>query len=69
MATTAASPMFLDTNVLVYAGVTSAPLHAAALHPIQGREQAGVTLWISRQVIREYLAVRHYAAWGMVSPA
>ena len=48
--------VFLDTNVLVYANVAEAPLHLVALQVIQLREQAGVELWISRQVLREYLA-------------
>ena len=54
MATTGANPpVFLDTNVLVYATVTSAPWHAVALQAILSREQAGIELWISRQVIRD----------------
>lgn len=57
MATTDANPIFADTNVLVYANVAAAPLHAIAIQAIQDPEQAGVKLWISRQVIREYLAV------------
>ena len=48
--------VFLDTNVLVYANVAEAPLHTVALRAIQIREQAGMELWISRQVLREYLA-------------
>lgn len=48
---------FIDTNVLVYASVVEAPLHLVALGEIQRREQAGVELWLSRQVLREYLAV------------
>ena len=48
---------FIDTNVLVYASVVEAPLHSIALAEIQHREQAGVELWVSRQVLREYLAV------------
>ena len=48
--------VFLDTNVLVYANVAEAPLHTVALRAIQIREQAGMELWISCQVLREYLA-------------
>lgn len=48
--------VFIDTNVLVYANVSSAPFHAEALAAIQNREKAGIELWISRQVLREYLA-------------
>ena len=57
MATMAASAVFLDTNVLVYATVASAPLHLIAAEAIERLEQEGGELWISRQVIREYLAV------------
>lgn len=53
----AADPLFVDTNVLVYANVLEAPLHARALGAIHAARQAGRILWISRQVIREYLVV------------
>ncbi len=56
MTTGAGSPVFIDTNVLVYASVVEAPHHAVALNAVQSREQAGQALWISRQVLREYLA-------------
>jgi len=49
--------VFLDTNILVYANVAESPFHQAALQAIQTRYQAGVELWISRQVLREYLAI------------
>jgi predicted nucleic acid-binding protein len=48
--------IFLDTNVLGYADIVEDPLHAIALNAIQRREQAGTEVWISRQVLREYLA-------------
>ncbi len=57
MATTGVSSVFFDTNVLVYANIGSAPLHSVAVQAIEGREQAGIEVWISRQVLREYLAV------------
>ena len=56
MATPDVETLFVDTNVLIYANVAEAPLHQAALQAIQAREQAGQILWISRQVLREYLA-------------
>ena len=56
MAPAGASTLFLDTNVLVFATVAGAPLHAVAMQAIQSQEQAGVELWISRQIIREYVA-------------
>lgn len=51
-----ADRVFLDTNVLVYANAAEAPLHQVALRAIETRYDAGVELWISRQVLREYLA-------------
>ncbi len=43
--------------MLVRANVARASLHQEALQAIESREQGGVKLWISRQVLREYLAV------------
>ena len=51
-----AESIFVDTNMLVYANVAETPLHKPALEAINSAYQAGRTLWISRQVIREYLA-------------
>jgi predicted nucleic acid-binding protein len=48
--------IFIDTNVLVFANIEEAPLHAVALHAVRSREQRGMEVWISRQVLREYLA-------------
>ena len=56
MATMAADPMFVDTNILVNANVAAAPFHAAALKVLDSLAQSGVPLWISRQILREYLA-------------
>ena len=47
--------VFLDTNILVYANAAEAPLHQLALSAIEARYEAGVELWISRQILREYL--------------
>nr|VFJ91969.1 MAG: Predicted nucleic acid-binding protein, contains PIN domain [Candidatus Kentron sp. LFY] len=47
--------LFVDTNVLVYANVIETPFHEQALTAINAVHQAGRTIWISRQVIREYL--------------
>ncbi|MBK1704375.1 VapC toxin family PIN domain ribonuclease [Halochromatium glycolicum] len=47
--------LFVDTNVLVYANVIETPLHASALAAINAAYQAGRTMWISRQIVREYL--------------
>ena len=54
--TVAADSIFLDTNILVYASADTSPLHAAALNALTALETSGVQLWISRQVMRKYLA-------------
>jgi predicted nucleic acid-binding protein len=54
--TTDGNAIFVDTNVLVYASVANAPLHAIAQQTLQSLNAADVNLWISRQVLREYLA-------------
>ncbi len=55
MATMDDSPLFIDTNILVYANVIETPFHEQALAAINTAHEAGRTIWISRQVIREYL--------------
>jgi predicted nucleic acid-binding protein len=57
MTTTDDNAVFLDTNILVFADVIRAPLHAEALHAVQSRMADRTNLWISRQVLREYLSV------------
>ena len=47
----------IDTNVLVYANVMESPLHQLAIKTIQSYYDIGTELWISRQVLREYIAV------------
>ena len=49
--------MFVDTNVLVYARFKTAPYHHIARDTLQIAAGESDTLKISRQVIREYLAV------------
>jgi predicted nucleic acid-binding protein len=56
MATTDAEPRFVDTNVLVYANQFGSAHHAAATVLLRQMEVAGAALWISGQVLREYLA-------------
>ncbi len=48
--------IFFDTNILVFANAAEAPLHGVALEAIETHYNAGTDLWISRQVLREYLA-------------
>ena len=48
--------IFLDTNILIQANVLSAPLHGNVLNALQILQQSNTDLWISRQVLREYIA-------------
>ena len=49
-------PLFVDTNTLIHTNVATAPLHKSALTAIRDAHQAGQPLWISRQVLREFIA-------------
>ena len=51
-------PFFIDTNILIYANVTNTPQHERALNAIKAAHQTGRALWISRQVLREFIAAR-----------
>lgn len=55
MATTNAK-VFVDTNVLLRANITGAPLHAEALQILNQLWDEETELWLSRQVLREYIA-------------
>ncbi len=52
----AADPAFVDTNVLVYASQTPSAFHPRASAALRQARQESRALWISRQVLREYLA-------------
>jgi predicted nucleic acid-binding protein len=58
MTTAAAAhePVFVDTNVLVYAAVPAFPLHVDAKAKLRELEADAAPLWISRQILREYLS-------------
>ncbi len=58
MAMMDAEPLFIDTNILIYANVATAPFHEQALNAIKAAHQAERPLWISRQVLREFIAAR-----------
>lgn len=53
---TAADPVLVDTNVLIYHQIVTSPFHAAARNQLRDLLAAGHTLWVSRQILREYLA-------------
>ena len=63
--TSAAEPIFVDTNVLVYATWAAAPLHAHARNVLATYRAAGASLLISRQVIREWLATLNRPRTGL----
>lgn len=56
MVTSGDSPVFIDTNILVYANIITYPLHQLALQTIQSLIDAEIELWLSRQVLREFIA-------------
>jgi predicted nucleic acid-binding protein len=51
------SPVFIDTNILVYADRPHSAFHTIARNALIAFEAAGDEQWISLQVIREYLSV------------
>lgn len=53
----AAEPVFIDTNVLVYVTRPSVAQHTIAFDSLNRLEMQGAPLWISTQIVREYLAV------------
>lgn len=56
MPKTTAKSIFVDTNVLVYANLAASPFHDQAVKQLNTLSEQGHTVWISRQVLREYLA-------------
>jgi predicted nucleic acid-binding protein len=69
MTTGVDEPTFVDANIRIYASEQRAPLHADALHTMEELYDAGVALWVSRQVMREYLAaLTRSQTWGMPQP-
>jgi predicted nucleic acid-binding protein len=56
MGTRAAEPVFVDTNNLIYAQQAHSIFNSQAITKLLDLESAGHPLWISRQVLREYLA-------------
>lgn len=51
------NPLFIDANILVYANVAEPPFNSIAVKTLTQLYQTDVELWISRQILREYLAV------------
>lgn len=48
--------VLVDTNIWVYATTALAPLHTTAQAALAALTAAGIELWTSRQVLREYTA-------------
>jgi len=51
----AVDPIFIDTNVLVFATIPASPFHQRAIAALHGVAMSRAAAWISRQVLREYL--------------
>ena len=51
-----AEPVFVDTNVLVYVSRRAVPEHVVAREAVDRLQDEGHPLWISPQVLREYVA-------------
>jgi predicted nucleic acid-binding protein len=49
--------IFIDTNILLYANIANSPFHQGARHALRTAPNSYDSLWINRQVIREYLKV------------
>jgi predicted nucleic acid-binding protein len=63
--TNAAEPLFVDTNVLVYASWALAPLHAHARSVLADYRSRGASLYISRQIIREWITTLNRPRTGL----
>lgn len=55
MTTPGAESVFVDTNVLVYATIAESPFYKAARLRLRRLRDDGATLFVSNQVLREYL--------------
>jgi predicted nucleic acid-binding protein len=56
MVTTAARKVLVDTNIPIYARSALSSFQTAAASRLHALTAAGDELWISRQILREYLA-------------
>ena len=54
--TTDVNALFIDTNVLIYGTIIESPQHQKARDALNTAIQHDRSLWISRQVLREYIA-------------
>ena len=56
MTMTAVEPVFVDTNILNYTRTAASPFQSQASAKLGNLAAAGHPLWISRQILREFLA-------------
>lgn len=57
MTITDGSSIFIDTNILVYANSLESPFHHVAVQSLKQIDANFETIWISRQVLREFISV------------
>ena len=50
------SRVFIDTNILVYSTIRSAPLYLTAKAAIDALAASGAEQWLSYQILREYIS-------------
>ena len=68
MVTPGVSHLFVDTNILVFATDANSPLESAAEAELEQWRKQGTDLYISVQVLREYLAVTTRPAPAQIAP-
>lgn len=68
MAIPGVSHLFVDTNILVFATDAASPFQSAAETALEEWRKQGTELYVSVQVLREYLAVTTRPAPGQTTP-
>src|SRR5271170_7909823 len=68
MVTPGVSHLFVDTNILVFATDANSPLESAAEAELEQWRKQGTDLYISVQVLRDYLAVTTRPAPAQIAP-
>jgi predicted nucleic acid-binding protein len=56
MTTEAFSQLFVDTNILLYSTSPASPWHTLAIQTLEAAQQSATEIFVSTQVLREYLA-------------
>lgn len=68
MATPGVERVLVDTNVLVYATDADSPWQSTAESALEEWRRQGTELYVTVQVLREYLAVTTRPAAGQITP-